>query len=453
MLHSDAFAWYMENDPVLRSTVVAVARLEAEADWRVLRERIDYLTRRVPQLRMRVQSPWMRIGPPRWTVDEHFDLDYHLRRLRVAEGGGWQDVLEFARTAAMDDFDRARPLWEFTLLTGLADGTSALVSKLHHSLSDGIGGVQLATMVIDGGPASAGLEGLPEEPQGHRLASWQVTAHAMVDDAREAVSTVARATFTAPMRIVRSLRNPFGEVQNNLRMAGSIGRFVFPTPNHSSAMRRRDINRLVTTIDVPFEDLHAAAHAADCRVNDAFLAALAHGVRRYHDLHGEPLEHLHVTVPVSIRDEHDPIGGNRITLTRITLRGSIDDPAQRMRHVAEVMQRWRHEPALAYTQQIAAGMNLVPRAYLGGVFKRIELLASDVPGIPVRVSLAGAPLTGYYGFGPTIGAAVNATLMSYAGTCNIGVNIDTSAVDDPDALIKCLHEGLSDVLSVRAGDA
>jgi diacylglycerol O-acyltransferase / wax synthase len=80
MLHSDAFAWYMEKDPVLRSTVVAVARLDRAPDWEQVRSRVDRLTRLVPKLRMRVQAPPLRIGPPQWTIDDSFDLDFHLRR-------------------------------------------------------------------------------------------------------------------------------------------------------------------------------------------------------------------------------------------------------------------------------------------------------------------------------------------------------------------------------------
>ena len=107
-------------------------------------------------------------------------------------------------------------------------------------------------------------------------------------------------------------------------------------------------------------------------------------------------------------------------------------------------------PERTLTQQIALGLNLVPRAYLGGVFKRIEVVASDVPGIPQPVWLSGARVTGYYGFGPTIGAAFNATLMSYAGTCNIGVNVDTAAIEDPALLADCLQAGFDEVIAACA---
>jgi diacylglycerol O-acyltransferase len=69
----------------------------------------------------------------------------------------------------------------------------------------------------------------------------------------------------------------------------------------------------------------------------------------------------------------------------------------------------------------------------------------------VPLHLAGAPVRSFYGFGSTIGAAVNGTLMSYCAACHIGVNIDTSAIADPDALMDSLREGFDEVLAIGGG--
>ena len=449
MLHSDAFAWYMEDDPVLRSTVVAIVRMDRSPDWDRLRERIDRLTKLAPVLRMRVQVPPLRIGPPRWSVDEAFDLDYHLRRIRVRDGGSWPEVLEFARTAAMSDFDRARPLWEFTLLEGMADGGSALVTKLHHSLTDGIGGVQLAALVVDPGPESPKLEPPPRAPQGHSLSTIELAARSVTDEAAEFSAAAARMIRSAPGNLAHAVRHPREAAQDAGAAMLSIARFVVPV-NHASStvLGERRIGRQLATMDVAVSELHAAAALGGGHLNDAFLAALVSGLHRYHERRGADLPRLHVIVPVSVRTDHDAVGGNRITLIRVTLPGELAEPAERIAQIAAVMRRWRHEPALNHTQPIAFGLNLLPRAYLGGMFKRVELLASDVPGIPQRVWLAGAEINGYYGFGPTIGAGLNATLMSYAGTCNIGVNVDLGAVDRPELLLECLHEGVAEVVAL-----
>ena len=73
-----------------------------------------------------------------------FDLDYHIRRAAAPASGTFDDVLEMARLAEMQGFDRARPLWEITLIDGLENGGAAMLCKFHHALTDGIGGVQIA---------------------------------------------------------------------------------------------------------------------------------------------------------------------------------------------------------------------------------------------------------------------------------------------------------------------
>lgn len=101
-----------------------------------------------------------------------------------------------------------------------------------------------------------------------------------------------------------------------------------------------------------------------------------------------------------------------------------------------------------FTNAMAGTLNLLPRAYVGGMLKHIDFLASNVPGIRSPLYLTGAKVDSFYGFGPTIGAALNITLMSYCGTCYVGVTIDTGAVTERDVLMDCLAEGFDEVLAV-----
>ena len=108
----------------------------------------------------------------------------------------------------------------------------------------------------------------------------------------------------------------------------------------------------------------------------------------------------------------------------------------------------RNEEALPLSDSVAGLLNLLPSGVIGLMLKHVDFLASDVPGIPVPLYLAGAPVTGYYAFGPTTGAAFNATLVSYRTTCCIGCTIDTAAVPDPDKLMACIRDGFDEVLEL-----
>src|SRR4249919_2178816 len=143
MRNTDAFALGMEADARLRSTVVSIVLLDRSPDWDVLLDRFERVARVMPMFRQRI-VPSLPPAPPRWVYDPDFDLRYHLRRLTAPAPGSLSTVLEIGRRAELDEFDHARPMWSVTLVEGLEDGGAALVVKLHHSLADGIGAVQIS---------------------------------------------------------------------------------------------------------------------------------------------------------------------------------------------------------------------------------------------------------------------------------------------------------------------
>ena len=79
------------------------------------------------------------------------------------------------------------------------------------------------------------------------------------------------------------------------------------------------------------------------------------------------------------------------------------------------------------------------------MLKHVDFLASNVPGYRRPGVPRGARVAQWYPFGPTIGAALNATLVSYDGTCYVGVTVDTGAVPDPAAMLACLRNGFEEV--------
>ena len=107
--------------------------------------RLERATRLAPRFRQRLLEPPGRLAAPRW-IDADFDLSLHLHRIdSPLPAHSRPPSLDFVRIEAMTGFDRSRPLWEFTLVETPAGDRAAFVMKVHHSLTDGIGGMQLAT--------------------------------------------------------------------------------------------------------------------------------------------------------------------------------------------------------------------------------------------------------------------------------------------------------------------
>jgi len=172
MSDSDALMWTIEKDAMLRSTITAVAVLDRTPDRDRLRDLLDRGSRLVPRLRQRVRANPLSIAPPRWEVDPAFDLDYHVRFVRAPEPGDLRAVLDLAQPIAMAGFDRARPLWEATVVEDMADGRAALIMKVHHAITDGVGSIKLALIMfeLERDPAPSDL---PEVPSGSVLNQFE----------------------------------------------------------------------------------------------------------------------------------------------------------------------------------------------------------------------------------------------------------------------------------------
>jgi hypothetical protein len=118
MSDADALMWSIEKDPLLRSTITMVMVLDQTPDRERFHNRMDRVSRVVPRLRQRVLGHPFSVAPPRWEIDPNFDLHYHLRWMRAAGAGSLRVVFDIAEPIAMQGFDRACPLWEFTMVEG-----------------------------------------------------------------------------------------------------------------------------------------------------------------------------------------------------------------------------------------------------------------------------------------------------------------------------------------------
>ena len=149
MSDADALMWAIESDPLLRSTIVTALVLDRAPSWESVIDKLERGVRLIPRMRQRVVEPAFGFGTPGWSDDPFFDLSYHARRVRNPDPTTDRIVYDVASTAATEAFDRDRPLWEYTLIEDLPDGKAAFVMKVHHSMTDGVGGIKLLLMLLD----------------------------------------------------------------------------------------------------------------------------------------------------------------------------------------------------------------------------------------------------------------------------------------------------------------
>jgi WS/DGAT/MGAT family acyltransferase len=460
MSASDALLWTNERDPMLRSTITSLLLLDGPPNLDRFRQAIERSLERIPRLRQHVVIDALGAAPPRWERDPLFDLSYHYRRIRTAGKGTLRDLLDMAAVIAMQAFDKDRPLWELYVVDGLENERSALILKLHHSITDGVGMVRMTSSLVERTreetprtrPAAAAVV---DEPAAG--GAFDEALRAIRHRAGENLDIVTRLASALPHGVSRLLREPRAAVKEARDGVASLVRLLQPIHEPlSPLMRARSTSVHFDVLSLPLEDLKRAARIAGGTLNDAFVAAVAGGLRIYHERHERPVDELRMTMPVNLRDESERgrRAGNQFAPARFPIPVGVVNPVERMRILHQRVVEQRAEPALPFTEEVSSVLARLPRAlsvgFIGSMLKAIDLVTSNVPGSPTTVYCSGAKIDAMVGFGPLSGAAVNVTLFSYDGTLQLGINTDRAAIPDPEVFVACLEAGLREVLDVAA---
>jgi len=233
--------------------------------------------------------------------------------------------------------------------------------------------------------------------------------------------------------------------------AMSGARVVGPVAPLSPVLRRRSLSSRSEAIDIEFGTLHKAAKAAGGSINDAYLAGLCGALRLYHQAKGVPIEALPMAVPVNLRSEADPAGGNRFAGVNLAAPIGLHDPEMRIKNIRSQMTRKREERAIDMVGAIAPVLTLMPDSVLESVAGSIvnsDVQASNVPVYAGDTFVAGAKILRQYGIGPLPGVAMMVVLISRAGYCTVSTRYDRASVTDPDLWARCLLTGFDEVLAL-----
>jgi WS/DGAT/MGAT family acyltransferase len=413
----------------------------------------EWASRLIPRFRERVVDPPLQLGRPAWVADPDFDLGYHYRRVRLPGPGSFEQLLELAEQTAMTPFDRARSPWEAVLVEGFEGHRAAYFLKLHHSLTDGEGGVQMLGLLHSRKRAPSPEKPMPEPPPGERATPLSVLGEQLLSGARGAPGVAGRLIGRGAGLARDVITSPGDTLGEAMRFGRSAGRVLAPAPAEPSPLLAgRSLSWRFGGIEAGLDELKRAGKAGGGSLNDAFVAALLGGFRLYHEALGAEIGRLPMAMPISLRSGDHPMGGNRFAGARFAAPAYETDPAVRIAAVREFVLNARAEPAIDALGLAAPALNrlplpLVTRWYVAQTTK-LDLQASNVAGIPYTVYMAGARIERVYPFGPLPGCAVMATLISHDGTCCIGFNCDAAAVTEPEIFFACQQESLDEVLAL-----
>lgn len=457
MSEFEALMWELERDPQLSSAFANLTVFDRPVDRKKFRARMELAVVAVPRLRQKVVPSPARLAPPEWRDDPSFDLDHHLRWVDLGGSADTDDLLHLVATLSRQPFDRTRPLWEFVVVEGLADGRGAMVQRLHHTITDGEGGIRLSVQFLDferapappaepSGPHgdAAPADDATEAPQGWWTRTTEALQHAVRERAGQAIAATSAITSAAvhPDQLHQRGAELSGVARSALRQ-------VKVDQRHSPLWTERSLGRWFGVSQLRLDEVKVAAHALGGSVNDFFIAGAAAASGRYHERAGRPVETLRVSMPVSTRHDRSA-GGNAFSPTQSLVPTSEMEPAQRFLQVHESLAAVKAEKAIGAVQDAAGVVNMLPSLVVVRTGQRlagsVDFVCSNVKAAPFDLFIGGAFMQANYPIGPIAGTAFNLTTMSYRGWMFLGLVVDTAAVHEPHMLLDDLERAYAELL-------
>ncbi len=395
----------------------------------------------VARFRQVLCVPPRRLGGPLWIDAPDFDIAQHVLEFPVPMPGREAELLAAVEELWRRPLDRARPLWEMWLLTGLADGRVAVFVKLHHVIADGVAAVATMAAFLDTEP-----DGRRPPPTPWRPNPPPLDRELRADFARRRVSSFRKGLAPAahPIRTMRALRAVWPAVREILAdkpvPATSLNGLV--TVGHNLAPLRFTLAQM--------KDI---AHAHAATVNDVYLELITAGLRRLLSARGElrPGLVVRISVPISLRlAERAQARGNLISEMVVPLPVGESDPLTRLRTIAA---ETAHRKQLGRPSLAVFPMNRVIGPLLLKAISRqhVNVASTNVPGPAQPLYSVGAPIAEVFPLLPLIGnepLAVGA--MSYAGQFNVMAVADRKLVPDLDVFAEGMR---ADMASLSAHSA
>ncbi|WP_163895907.1 WS/DGAT/MGAT family O-acyltransferase [Mycolicibacterium hippocampi] len=458
----DAMMLYSETPEIhmhtLKIGILDVSDVEGY-DFELFRSVAAARLHALAPLRYQLVDIPLKFHHPMWVQNAEIDLDYHVRRARVAAPGGRRELDQLIGELAGTPLRRDRPLWEMYVAEGLADNRIAIIHKVHHVLADGMASANQLAMAIQ-----------PQEPAvGGQLAA------ALPDSGTPA--NLLRAAGLDHLRQIRRLPHLMNQTATGVLRVHRKSRQRGRNPDlaRNFAPPATFINHVVTpgrrfaTAPLALNDVKDTAKHLGVTLNDMVLATAAGALRRLQLRYdGRADAPLIAGVPVSVDPSPQRLVGNEFTYMTPSLPVHVDDPLERVRLTAMSTSIAKENHQLLGPTLIPSWLTYLPPALTPGIFRsqarRVEsatvmnLTISNVPGPRQRGFIEGATVDEIYSVGPIVaGSGMNITVWSYVDQLAISVLTDDRTLADPheatDALIDSFVEirraaGLADALTV-----
>ncbi len=438
-------AWLHMDTPSNLAMITGVMSFTEPLDFDRLRMTVE--TRLLPfsRFRQRVHEPSLSLGLPHWELDENFDINYHLQRTTLSEPGDHQALEDLVSELMSIPLDRSRPLWQLHYVENVAGG-SALVSRLHHCIADGIALMQVLLSMTDEDPNAPWPEPF-DEP--HRELSRLARFVLPAVKAAKAINLTWQSAENFVHEGMDILIHPsrLGAAARYGTASGlALSKLLLLPPDRRTIFKQKcEVpKRAAWSTAIRVDDVKAVGRMMGGTINDILLSAVTGALRRYLEEHGEPVRGLNIRtiVPVNLRPV-DEIGelGNRFGLVFLSLPIGISDPIKRLVVLKQSMDAIKNSPEAVVALGILNVIGLTPIQIEKIIISIFGLkgtaVMTNVPGPHQTIYLAGKSISSLIFWVPSpANLSIGVSILSYAGNVILGVATDAKIISDPERIIE-----------------
>lgn len=426
--------------------IESLMMLEGPVDWDRFKSTVEQrILERFPVFGQRPVPSRLPMVAPHWEDVPDFDPEQHFVHARLPRPGHDRQLQAYLNRHLGRPLDRSRPMWEMHLLDGY-DGGSAVYSRLHHSLADGIALMQVLLSLSDAAPD----DDLAEAPD-----TGEREHHGLIDAAVHVAATTGHAVLDLP-QLVRP--RYVADAMTLARQTSGITAKLLLTRNPASPVNGPvGVDKRVVWADpIPLDAVVDLGHRTGSTVNDVLVSALAGALHRYVARHhGDPVD-IPTMVPVNVRPLDEPLPrelGNRFALVLFILPSSLATPFERLAETKRRMAAIKNSPEALLTFGLITGIGRtgpdLERFLVDFFANKACGVTTNVPGPRRPRYVAGSRIRRMVGWAPESGQQTLGTgIFSYAGEVTVGFKVDAHQFPRPEELLDDYRAELDELLGL-----
>ena len=438
-------AWLRMDTDANLMMIVGVWLLSPRLALDELRDRVGGSLLAYPRFRQKVVEDPMGAA---WVEDPNFDLTHHVcaDALEARPGEAPLDALK-RRVAdlATQPLDPSRPLWQFHLIEDLGDGRSALVSRVHHCIGDGIALISVMLSIADGGKPPPARR--PRDEASHDEHDW--IADTLIKPFTDLTIKAIGLTGQGMGKGLEAMAQPGGGslemARVGMQVASDVAALAMMPDDSPTRLKGQATpgKRVAWSEPMPLDEVRAVGRAFGVSINDVLLACVAGAVGAYLRGKGDDPtgQEIRAMVPVNLRPMEEAYKlGNRFGLAPLVLPIGIDHPGERLYAVHQRMNQLKtsYQPLLAFAVLALSGMMVKPvQAAITGLFaKKATAVMTNVPGPREPIRFCGRTVDQVMFWVPQSGdIGMGVSILSYGGGVQFGLITDARMCPDPEAIV------------------